>query len=143
MRKGLLDIWRQSAEAAEASMFVPAEANRYVVKYSNSNRSSIFFALANSGEIAFVPDPHFVWKGTLLPTDAPVKLLSELEAEEYAAKNPVYIHGNWHYRARVMTLSGYFADVQMHYREKSDLLALCSEKANLERPTTKKTRKNE
>ena len=141
MRKDLLDIWKQSAEVAEASSFVPAEANRYVVKYSNSNRSSVFFALANNGEIAFVPDPQFVYRGGLLPADAPVKLLSELEAEEYAAKNPVYIHGNWHYRAKVMTLASYFADVQMHYREKSDLLELCSEKANIEKPTTKKTKK--
>lgn len=123
------DIYRDTAAAINAAKFVPAEASKFVVGYYNKNRTSVFYAIATDGSVQFVPDPHIIYKGVQLPSSLTVKLFDDVEADDVAAKNPTFVGADgWVYHVEVRPLYEYFADVQLHYNEKYELMRQCKEK---------------
>lgn len=125
----ICDIYRDVARTINAARFVPVEASKYVVGYYNKNRTSIFYAIATDGSVQFVPDCHIIYDGVMLPSSLSVKLFGENEADEAASKKPVYVAADgWVYHVEVRPLYEYFADVQLHYNEKYELMRQCKEK---------------
>lgn len=126
----LLEVTRNAAQFVGQARFKSDEAARYVVAYYNRNRTSIFFAVADNGEVEFVPEPNMVvFDGCTEASVAiqlPVKLFDEAEAETWAFERPVHTTADgWVYHVKVLPLYDYFADVQAHYEEKHELLRLC------------------
>ena len=95
-----------------------------VVVYKNSNRTSLFYALAQNGRIVATPDlPHADNNKKGFAPDRVMVMHSD-DADEWVQHHPRVTVDRWTYYAKVLTLAEYALELEMHFAEAAALLGV-------------------